>query len=220
MSILRGLLLDNLGLKLVALLLALAVYLNVFTERPAAMVVSFPVEYTDLPDSLAIAGPAPAEVRAELRGTGKQFIRLWLTEPRFKVSLAGARAGRFVRPISPEDLPIIASDKISVQRVVEPERLDLRIERAFGRRLPVAARVEGAPKAGWSWTGEVLVDPPTVLVRGPQGKLAELDSVRLQPVSLAGGRDTVRVRAEPDTAFARFTFDPAEVTVRVPLARR
>ena len=37
MSLLRGLLFDNLGLKLTALLLALLVYLHVYTERPAHM---------------------------------------------------------------------------------------------------------------------------------------------------------------------------------------
>ena len=38
MSLLRGLLFDNLGLKLVALLLAVMVYLNVYTDRPATMI--------------------------------------------------------------------------------------------------------------------------------------------------------------------------------------
>ena len=94
MNILKGLLLDNLGLKLVALLLALAVYFNVFTERPAMMVVSFPIEYSDLPDSLSLSGPTPPAVKAEVRGTGKQFIRLWLTEPRLKISLAGEKSNR------------------------------------------------------------------------------------------------------------------------------
>ena len=37
MGLLRGLLFDNLGLKLVALLLAVIVYLHVYTERPATM---------------------------------------------------------------------------------------------------------------------------------------------------------------------------------------
>ena len=57
-SLLRGILFDNLGLKLVALLLAVVVYLNVYTERPATMVVSFPIQITDLADSLSLSGPA------------------------------------------------------------------------------------------------------------------------------------------------------------------
>jgi len=44
MNVLRGWLLDNLGIKLVALLLALLVYLNVYTDRPATLIVSFPLQ--------------------------------------------------------------------------------------------------------------------------------------------------------------------------------
>src|SRR6185503_14063461 len=35
MNLIRGLLFDNIGLKLVALLVAVLVYLNVYTDRPA-----------------------------------------------------------------------------------------------------------------------------------------------------------------------------------------
>src|SRR5205823_2674914 len=132
-----------------------------FTERPAMMVVAFPIEYSDLPDSLSLSGPTPPAVKAEIRGTGKQFIRLWLTEPRLKISLAGVRAGRFQRAISQDDLPLLASDRIVVERLVGPDSLDLHVERVATRRLPVAARVRGVPKTGWAWSGAALraIDP-------------------------------------------------------------
>ena len=41
MNLLRGVLFDNLGLKLVALLLAVLVYLNVYLDRPADIVIQF-----------------------------------------------------------------------------------------------------------------------------------------------------------------------------------
>jgi len=97
MSVLRGWLFDNLGLKFTALLLALLVYLNVYTDRPTTMLVSFPIEYTELDDSLSLSGPAPSVVQAELKGTGKQLIFMRVKEPRVKLSLAGARRGRLDR---------------------------------------------------------------------------------------------------------------------------
>ena len=82
MNLLRGWLFDNLGLKLTALLLAMLVYLNVYTDRPATMLLSFTLEYTGLPDSLTLSGPSPSVVQAELRGTGKRLIGLRVKEPR------------------------------------------------------------------------------------------------------------------------------------------
>src|SRR5437867_5982274 len=106
MSTLWGWLFDNLGLKLVALLLALLVYLNVYTDRPATLIVSFPLQVVDLADSLSLSGPVPASVQAELRGGGKQLLRMRLTEPQVKLSLAGVGVGRFERALTPADLPL------------------------------------------------------------------------------------------------------------------
>ena len=81
LQILRGLIFDNLGLKFVALLLAILIYVNVYTDREQVALVSFPVRLTGLDDTLSFSGPVPAAVQAELRGTGKQLIRLRLQEP-------------------------------------------------------------------------------------------------------------------------------------------
>jgi YbbR domain-containing protein len=219
MRLLRGLLFDNLGLKLAALLLAVVVYLNVFTERPASMVVTFPLQFTDLADTLSLAGPMPAPVQAELRGTGKQLIRLWLTEPRIKVSLAGVGPGRFQRQVTVDDLPLMPSDQLEVQRVIGPSLLDLKVERKVTRRLAVAPRVSGTPQAGARWPGSVIADPSVVTLTGPQKALAALDSVALQPVSIGGRRDTVRAQAQVAELPAGCSAEPPTVAVTIPLER-
>src|SRR3970040_1843410 len=112
MGLVRGLLFDNLGLKLVALLLAFIVYLHVYTERPASMMIAFPLELTDLADSLTFAGPVPPAVHAELaiscppptRGLGIS-----------KRSLAG------------DPLPLIGTDRLEVPRLAGPTKVELHV---------------------------------------------------------------------------------------------
>ena len=118
MNLLRGLLFDNLGLKLAALLLALLVYLNVYLDRPAEMTLSFPVQITGLGDSLALSGPVPSTVQAQVRGTGKQLLRLRVTEPPVKISLDGVGPSRFERAVSVEDLPLAMLSRVLAWKVV------------------------------------------------------------------------------------------------------
>ena len=217
MNLLRSILFDNLGLKLIALLMALLVYLNAYTERPASMVVSFPVEIEGLPDSLALYGPRPDPVQAELRGTGKQLIRIRLSEPRLRVSVAGVGAGRFERSITEPDLPIGASAGLSVERLIGPRMLQLQIDHRTQRRVPLAARVTGAPAAGMEWTGDVIVQPPALHVTGPSKALADLDSLVLSPVRIDGRRDTVRSLVVPQTLPPWCTADPPSARVLVPI---
>jgi len=219
MNLIRALLIENLGLKLVSLLLALVVYLHVFTERPATMVVSFPLQIEDLSDSLSLSGHVPAAVQAELTGTGKQFIRLWLTEPRLKISLAGIGPGHFERAVTSDDLPLISSDRLAVSRLVSPDVLSFRLDRKIERSIPVAARLEGAPRPGMIWNGEIIVRPEVVRVRGPQRAVAALDSVRLVPVRLESGRDSVRAEVGAENLPEWCEIDPSAVLVIVPLAR-
>jgi hypothetical protein len=220
MSVLRGLLFDNLGLKLAALLLALLVYLNVYLDRPAEMTVSFPVQIHSLGDSLSLSGPLPSTVQAQVRGTGKQILRLRITEPPIRISLEGVRAGRFEREVSVEDLPLASYEGVEVDRLLGPRLLEIGVERKVTRWLPAAARVEGAPGEGASWDGAVLMDPESVEITGPRSAVARLDSVVLEPVRLGGRRDTLRAqvaaRALPDWC----EMEPALVTVTVPVVRR
>lgn len=217
MGLIRGLLFDNLGLKFTAVLLAVVVYLNVYTDRPATAVMSFPLRLADLPDSLSLSGPAPDSVLVELRGTGKQIIRLQLSEPVLTISLANVGPGQFERTISPSDLPLGGESGPQVERLIGPLTLNVRIEPRAEVELPVAARVEGQLDADYVLAPGVRVDPERMRVIGPASALATLDSVRLHAVSMTGGRDTLRIEASPAGLPEWCETVPARVTVTVPI---
>ena len=219
MNFLRGWLFDNLGLKFTALLLALLVYLNVYTDRPTTMLVSFPIEYTELDDSLSLSGPVPSVVQAELKGTGKQLIFMRVKEPRMKLSLAGALRGRLDRALAPSDLPLPQEGGITVENLVGPRVVTLDIDRKAHRDIRVVPRVGGQPAAGYHWVGVALVDPPRVRVTGPEQVLLGLDSLVLAPVHVDGKRDTVSALVAPERLPDWCTADPALVDVRLMLAR-
>jgi hypothetical protein len=219
LTLIKNLLLENLGIKLVAILLAVALYLHVYTERPASMLVSFPLEITDLADTLALSGLPPEPVRAELKGTGKQLIRLRLTEPRIKLSLAGVGPGHYERAVVAEDLPLLHDEALEVERLVSPRVVALEIEKKLVRRIPVAVRIAGIPRGGWKWEGAYVTDPATVLVNGPYREVSRLDSVRLHAVRVEGKSDTVKAFAAADSLPLGCAMDPVSVRVAVVLSR-
>lgn len=219
MNVLRGLLFQNLGLKFAALLLAVLVYLNAYSDRPDTMLVSFPVEYTGLDDTLAIAGNAPSVVQAELQGTRKQILMLRLKEPRLQVPLEGVRAGHFERVVAPADLPLPADAGVSVANLLGPLTLALDVDRKVRREVPLAARVQGRAAEGSEWNGMALLEPAAVTVVGPERAFADLDSMRLLPVSIEGKRDTVTAKVAPERLPEGCLVSPALVRVRLPIRR-
>ncbi len=219
MNLIRSLLFENVGLKLVALLLALVVYLHVYTDRPATLTMSFPVKVAHLDDSLAVVSQSPTVVTAELKGTGKQLIRLRIAEPSLVVSLAGVGPGHFQRGLTVQDLPMVAQVGLEVSRFQGPQMLELQIDRIGQRDVPVAARIDGGLPAGSQWSGEWAASPAFIHVRGPRAVVAKLDSIRLATIKLEAGHDTLKVAAAPTSPLVGCTMDPPVVTVRVPISR-
>jgi hypothetical protein len=213
MNVLRSLLFENLGVKLVALLLALVVYLHVYTERTQSMTQTFVVEFTDVPESLAVVSSAPPLVSATVRGTGKQLIRLRLREPRVRVSLAGAVAGPFQREITIADLPLSSPDEGRVEELASPRVLHVQLDRMIERDVPVAARINGREPAG-GWTGAWKAEPPVVRVRGPRHVIAALDSLPLEPVHHDAGR-TLTTTTAVDSIPLGSTVSPVRVELTI-----
>ena len=220
MNLIRGWLFDNIGLKLTALLLAVLVYLNVYTDRTASMLISFPIEYADLADSLTLSGGAPALAQATLRGTGKQLIALQLREPRLKVSLLGVGSGPFRQTLAPSDLPLPAGGGVTVENLMGPRILELTIDRKAKRDVRVAIHLDGRPADGYAWDGVARLDPPVLHVTGPLKVLATLDSLLLTPIRIDGKRDTLRVDIAPASVPDWCTIDPAVVHVKLALLRK
>jgi hypothetical protein len=217
MASLRGWMFDHLGLKLVALVLSVMVYLYVYTGREAHMVVAFPLQVTGLPDSLAVSGSLPPRVEAELSGTGRLLLRLkYLSRP-VEVDLAGQGPGRVTLPLGRAQLPLPPGDAVRVDRVLGPGEMTLRIEPRIERWLPVQIEVEGRPAAGFIWGGRVLSEPESVKISGAQSEVAALDAVMFGRVRVDGRRDTVVSDQPVDSLGPWLRVSPARARVKVPI---
>jgi len=86
----RGILFDNLALKLASLLLALLLYAHVVTDQEREAVVQIPIAAVGLADTLSSVGELPPRVAVKVRGKWKDLIRLDLTRPFLSIDLAGA----------------------------------------------------------------------------------------------------------------------------------
>lgn len=227
-----GWLVDNLGLKLFALLLAVLLYLHVLTERAVEEVVEFPLTVSGLADSLSLASAPPARVAARLSGTGKQILRLRYLKPQLDVSLAGVGAGTYQRTFGPVDVPLTGAAGVTVLEIVEPGRVSLEVAARGERRIRVHVRTTGAPARGFVVAGPPRVRPASVRVSGPAPWLAAQESLFVGPLAIAGRRETLEfmqalqplppfARATPGSVLVAIPIDVAETrTIRVPIEIR
>ncbi|HEX7077756.1 MAG TPA: CdaR family protein [Candidatus Eisenbacteria bacterium] len=214
----RSILLDNLGLKLASLFLALLLYAHVVTDQPRESVVQIPVTLLGLPDSLAVTGKLPERVGVKVRGKWKDLIRLSLVSPYLPIDMGDARPGSFKTTITAEDvaeraLPPELSKVVDVTEIYEPRSIDVEVEARATKRVRVVPRIVGNPPAGLHLAGPPEATPDSVLVQGAASVVAALDSIATLPVDITEERERIQRQVEIDPGSAPLTVEPRRCVV-------
>lgn len=208
---------ENMGTKIMAILLAVALYFHVVTEQPQEQVLGFPLVVQGLADTLAMQTPPPTTIGVKVRGTGKQILRLRVVRPKVVLDLSGVSAGQFQRTMTAADFQSITSEGVDVAGPYQPARLELTIEPRGEIDVPVAVRYKGEPAAGYFMQGDPQITPDRVRISGPRSWVKARDSVETEPLSIAGKRKDVEALLPlvPPPTWA--SVSPGSVEVTVPI---
>src|SRR5271157_6655752 len=84
---------QNIGLKVVSLLLAIGLWLAVAHDPPAEVEMKVPLEFRNLPDNLEIDSANFTEAQIRVRGPERLIHRLQPVDVRAEVDLTNVRPG-------------------------------------------------------------------------------------------------------------------------------
>ena len=206
--------LRNIGLKLLALALAILLWLTVAGEHVVERSLRVPLEFRNVPDALEIVGNAPDTVDVRLRGSSALLSRIQPGEIVAVLDLAGARSGSRLFPIRADE--VRAPFGVEVAQVI-PATLALELEKSARRMVPVVPATDGDPAPGYV-IGRVTSEPPAVEIVGPESRVKQVADATTEPVPIrdakARVRDTVAVGVA-DTSVRLVQPQNAQVTVEI-----
>jgi YbbR domain-containing protein len=177
----------HLGLKLMAVALAMLLWLIVAGDHLVERSLRVPLEFRNIPPELELVGDPPTEVDVRLRGSSALLGRL---EPRDIVAvldLASARPGSRMFHLRSDE--VRAPYGVEVAQVI-PGTLAVDLEKSGRRTVPVVPALDGEPAPGFV-IGRVTSEPPTVDVAGPESRLRQLTGATTEPVQITGSRARV-----------------------------
>ena len=188
MSGLRRLVPSNLGLKLVALGLALIVYASVYLDEEHEAIVSMPLIVDNTRQDRVLLDSPPERVVAKIVATGRIVLRLKLTgmgndELVTVVRILPGEEG-VDRSLIPSDVVVPLGLDVRVVEIKEPKHLRLRVDELAEKELPVLPRVRGQVPQGFVLSGEVTLDPARVTISGPRTLVEHLEEVYTEPIAL------------------------------------
>jgi YbbR domain-containing protein len=176
----------HLGLKAASLALGTLLWFTVSGQQVERSVARVPVVYRNIPAGLEITD-RPDEVTVEMRGSYNIVSSLGPSNVNVVVDLVDARPGPTVVPLRTDQAVVPLGVQVTQ---IDPGSVTLLLEKSGTMDMPVTARVEGQPAAGFA-VGTITVDPKKVRVAGPESRLREVTSAITERVSVEGLSSTL-----------------------------
>jgi len=178
----------QLGLKLLAVLIASVLWFTVAGEHIVERSVRVPLEFRNLPQELEIVGNAPDSVDVRVRGASAILSRVQGGEIVAVIDLAIARAGSRLFPIRADE--VRAPFGIEVAQVT-PSTLALELEKSARRKVPIVPAIDGDPAPGFV-VGRWIAEPPSVEIIGPDSRVRQVAEATTELVSVKDANSRVR----------------------------
>jgi hypothetical protein len=215
---LRDITTERLGLKAIALVLALLLWIVVSARQPTEGYVRVRVAPA-LDSSLVLIG-TPPEVQALVSGRAADLAKLYATPLVLRRTVGGDVPDTLMLDVTPADVrvPPELSEAVHVLDV-QPRAVMLRFGSSVTRRIPVTndgrvfVRADSLAVADSNRRGTLIFDPEWVRVTGPRRVVRQLRGIRPYSLSIASG-DTLPHVADLDTAGMGVRVEPTQVKVR------
>jgi YbbR domain-containing protein len=170
----------NRGLKLLALLLALAAWFAVGSEERTETTLQMALELTNLPKHLMVTNEIPSQLEVRVQGPQSVIRELTTDKLHKQIDLSGAKPGTHTELLTPNSLNFPRG--VVVTRI-RPSALSIDLDQALIRRMEVQPVIKGSPAPGFE-VSEVIVTPKEALVRGPKRDINQLKFINTIPIDI------------------------------------
>lgn len=204
--VLRRLASQNLGLKVLALALAMAAWWFVAGESKVLVSFTIPLEIRNVPNGMTITNNAGRQVEVRLSGPSSLLSGMRPSEISAAVDLAAGREGRQFFTL--DDRAVRVPPGIMVQRIL-PSTVEVILERTERRMIAVTARIGGGV-AIRKRVAKVEVDPRSVEVESLPEEFARMPVLYTEEVvpDRTDGEYSAIARVETREPHAKIIGNP------------
>ena len=206
---------QNLGVKLVCLLVALVLWAQVASNSEVMREIALPLQVSGLPDSLVVVRSLlPETVDVRVRGSRLQL----LGSDVFGHELGRVRLELDRETVGTRRVRLAANQvegEVTALDIVSPVLVELSVQRRLQRAVPVRLRLEGTPADDVALSGRPVVEPTSVTAEGPEELVLALEEVPTEVVRLDRRRSSFVQRVALVPPHPDVTLRPVEVSLEV-----
>jgi YbbR domain-containing protein len=179
----RDYVLENTGLKVLALLITAVLWLSV-ASRPVSQIAlnGVPIEFHNWPESpnLTVSKYETLAARVYLEGPREVLESLRGAQFTVAADMTGVEPGVRLIPLNIDAKSLPANVRV---KEIEPRKIRVTVERVVEREVPIVPRFEGKPSADF----EIIdwhITPDTVKIGGAESQVRDITEVSTETVRL------------------------------------
>jgi len=215
----KALFTQNIGWKLLSLAAAVLLWISVASEPELSTFISVHVEYKNLAPDMEIDSDVVETVILEVRGPSQELRSLPETRRQYAVVLDMSNVGIGQRTFTIDSGDVRLPHDVQMVRAI-PAQIRMIFEPNATRSVPVEVRfADGLPPD--LQVLEASAEPSALAITGPASRVARVNSVRTDPLTLKPEVGTASYRSEAYVNDARVRFqDAPQVTVKVRIGKK
>ena len=208
---------ENVGLKILALLLALLLF--AVSRQPMAEVrlSGVPLEFRGISPGLEISGDVAQSVSVRVRGPRDAVRSLTPNQLLVIADLSNKESGERNIQLRPDD--VFPPENVEVLQIVPPS-IKLKLEKTMKRFVTVVPQFEGEVADRMEIYNKI-VQPPIIEIEGPRSQVEKLKEVMTETVNLTGRNSSFHVSLDVETPQNAIRVNtPGPITLSVEIGER
>jgi len=207
----RKILFENLGFKIVSVLLAVMLWFFVTSRGESEMSIDVPLEYKNIPAGLEIVNHSMKTVTLNIKGQERFMKNIKLSDTRVPLDLSKAKKGEGIYYIDRNDIRLPRS--ISIMSI-NPSSIKITTEETMTKTVRVLPIVTGEPAIGY-YKKAVEVSPQSVVIEGVRSEIMKIGSVKTEPLDISGYSETTTQNLKLDLWGRNIRSRTNDVDVKV-----
>lgn len=213
---LKGLILENLGIKIASLIFAIILWFFVMSRGKTEVSFEAPLEFRNIPQNLELVGEPNKSVDVWVQGQESSLRGLKGDEVKAIIDLSGAKEGESNYYISPEEIKVPFNLKVVR---ISPSSLKIHLDRVITKTVEVKPTIIGKPAPGFRLK-KVEINPTYVRVEGARKEVGSLRFLRTEPIDITGTYENLSYDGKIDTSGKNIRVqDKGDLEVKVFVAK-
>ena len=188
--------LENLGLKIAAVLLSVALWFFATSRGQSEISIDVPLVFRNIPSGLEMIDNNIKTISLNIKGQERLIKNIKLSDIVIYIDLSKAKKGKSIYYVTRDNIKL--SHGITVLNI-NPSSVKVIIEDTITKTVKVTPVIIGEPEKGY-YVKSVEVAPQIVVIEGIRSQVRKFNTIKTESLDITGSNETFTQELKLDLA--------------------